>query len=75
MRYFFEMAGKFDSKSLYREIERFKANVMDMGEVVYVYGEAEESDVDSIMKTCMKYGRVIVKGGGMNGEEEKEAQG
>lgn len=71
MKYFFEMACKFDSKSLYREIERFKANVMDMGKVVYIYGEAEESNVDSIITTCSKYGRVEMQGGGMNVKEEE----
>lgn len=47
-----------NSRALYAELKRYGLNVTDMGREVYVYGEIEAKQYDTIIRICAEYGDI-----------------
>lgn len=47
-----------DPKALYRALNRYGLNVMDLDGKVYIYGDIEEKYWNRILNICTKYGDI-----------------
>ena len=58
-RYWFwlEVLGKIDSAELWREIERYDINLLDL-DGIYIYGHLDLLSVAEVIGICCKYGTV-----------------
>lgn len=59
MQYFIEVRGSFDSRILWRLIKGPGVNLLDLDDVVLVYGEVPEDRLDYILTTCSIFGDCI----------------
>lgn len=52
-----------ESKELYEELQKYKLNVMDMGDKTLVYAmiDIREPDMEDILTICNKYGSCDVE--------------
>ena len=52
-----------ESRELYHELERYKLNVMDMGDKTLVYAmiDIREPNIEEIIKICNRYGSCEVE--------------
>lgn len=69
---YIELKGKIDSISLWQLIKRFGVNLMDLNEVVLIYGSVEMRFIGPLMECCARYSNFTAKVGGY--DEPKESQ-
>ena len=57
---YFDVALKncTDSRALYLEVKKYGLNVTDLGHTVYVYGQIDEEDEDTLIRICVRYGDI-----------------
>lgn len=55
--FWLEVSGDFDSRSLWKEIERYEVNLLDF-ETVYIFGRASLINMAQVLSICCKYGSV-----------------